>query len=264
MDYREEAKGIHALKGLGQNFLVNKGVAKTEANFGIGKNVIELGPGMGILTEELCRSAKRVLAIEKDTRLYGYLKEKLKQRKNLELRNEDFFDSEIDSAGFDIMIANIPYNLSSKVIYWLAINAMPAVLCLQKEFVDHLLARPSERSYSRLSVITTLEFTVTSVVDVPPQDFYPKPKVASSVVLMRPRKELLSRAEVSMISLIMNHKKKRTANALMDSSKSLGIPKDKLKAVIAELPDKDVRPFQMEPAKLLSVARFMIERTSSK
>lgn len=256
-DYKEIIRSIRVSKKLGQNFLINKSVAKTEANFGIGRSVIELGPGLGVLTRELCKVASKVLAVERDSTLYGYLKDEMKG-KNLELVNEDFFKVQRKRfEGFDIMIANIPYNLSSKTLMWLGEEGIPAVLCLQKEFVDHMLARPDTGNYSRLSVMCALQFTITPVIDVPANDFYPEPRVSSSVVFLRPKKERVSKALLEIVTLIMEHKKKKIRNAVLDSEKKLGLTKENTERVISSLPHSERRAFQLQPEELLEVARHV-------
>src|SRR5690349_21760406 len=123
------------IKSLGQNFLKNRDVAIAEAAHSYEKVVLEIGPGYGILTKELCKHAKRVIAVEKDANLYRFLTNEIKSKK-LKLINKDFFkasDEELETEKIDIVIANIPYNLSSKVVEWLFTNSKQAVLCLQKE-----------------------------------------------------------------------------------------------------------------------------------
>ena len=119
-----------------------------------------------------------MIAVEKDFRIYTILKHE-RISGNLVLINKDFLDvtdSEIGLEKIDMVIANIPYSLSSSIIGWLAEKHMQAVLCLQKEFVDHMLAAPDTRDYSRLSVITSLLFRVTKIISVPRGNFRPIPE----------------------------------------------------------------------------------------
>ena len=135
-------KGFKASKRMGQNFLMSTDIARMEASYAERKCVVEFGAGSGILTKELCALAKSVIAVEKDTRLFNILREKL-DFPNLKLINSDFFDLGGETFnGCNIMVSNVPYSLSSKTISWLAEKQMEAVLCLQKDFVGHMLARP--------------------------------------------------------------------------------------------------------------------------
>jgi 16S rRNA (adenine1518-N6/adenine1519-N6)-dimethyltransferase len=252
--YKNIAKGLGPRKYLGQNFLVNSGIAAMEAAYGDGQNVIELGPGLGILTRELCSRAKTVTSIEKDQRLYEILKNDIKSE-NLKLINDDFFNVDIKKLGkFDIMISNIPYSLSSKVIYWLASNGITALICVQKEFADHMLAKPGTREYSRLSVMTSLCFRPHHVKDVSAGNFYPMPRVNSRIIYLAPVGITIDEKASYVISLVMNHKKKRLRNAVVDSAAGLGITKERARQLSNILDDPTSRPFQLEPEKILDIA----------
>ena len=84
------AKALHPKKSLGQNFLVNENIAEIEAAYASGRNVIEIGPGLGILTRQLCKISKKVLAVEKDTRVYNMLIERESHRNRIEIRSRHF------------------------------------------------------------------------------------------------------------------------------------------------------------------------------
>lgn len=254
--YRNIIKSIGARRSLGQNFLVNSSIAAMESVYAKGMNVLELGPGLGILTIELCKTAKRVIAIEKDDRLFELLKDQLKSKK-LRLINADFFDVDPKTLGkIDILVANIPYALSSKTIYWLSKNNIPALICVQKEFAQHMLAKPGTRDYSRLSVVSSLKFKSHRVKDISRGNFYPVPNVDSCILYLVPKPNKLDDRLIETISLIMNHKKKRLKNALVDSAKGFGITKDHAKTLSESL-DGDARPFQLDPDKILEIAKHI-------
>jgi 16S rRNA (adenine1518-N6/adenine1519-N6)-dimethyltransferase len=254
VDYRSMAKSIRTSKRLGQSFLVDSGIAKSEAEYARDRNVVELGAGLGILTCELCSVAKSVVAVEYDSALFELLNHNLKAG-NLKLIKGDFF--KLDDKLFgnaDIMVSNIPYNLSSKVLAWLGEKSMPAVLCLQKEFVRHMLAEAGTSSYSRLSVTAKLQFQIYLLTEVPAAKFYPKPKVDSAIIYMKPRKREIDRKTLETIGLLMMHKKKKIRNAMMDSAKALGIGKEDAAGIAKKLGDGSIRPFQMEPEAILAAA----------
>ncbi len=246
---------FRARKSLGQNFLVSRDIAAAEAKYAKGMSVLELGPGTGILTKELCKTAKRVIAIEKDARL-AELVEATVLEKNLTLVNADFFEVDMGAFGkIDIMVSNIPYNLSSKVIYWLSGRNIPALLCIQKEFAEHMSSMPGTKSYSKLSVVSSLRFGVHHVRDVPAGNFQPKPRVDSSLVYLVPKANMLTEKDESAISLIMNHKKKRLANAVADSASALGIGKAEARLIASKMSHSDDRPFKLDPEQILATAR---------
>lgn len=249
--------GIQTKKRLGQVFLINDKIASIEAAHATGKVVLEVGPGPGILTRALCNEAKKVIAVEKDFRIYTILKHE-RISKNLILINKDFLevtDHEIGLDKIDIVIANIPYHLSSSMIGWLAEKHMQAVMCLQKEFVEHMLAKPDTHDYSKLSVITSLLFRVTKIINVPKGNFRPIPKVDSVVIYMKPIRDPLTNKESEFIGLIMQHKKKTVKNAILDSRSKLQIEKEGLDRIARKVSHSDERVFKLTPAEIFGIAK---------
>lgn len=249
---------IRPKRKLGQNFLKSPKIAEFEAGYADGKNALELGAGLGVLTRKLCEVANSVVAVEKDKALFDRLKMNLAFH-NLKLINADFFD--LDPEVFkkcDIMVSNIPYNISSKVLMWLSEHKMQAVLCLQREFVDHIIARPGSRKYSKLSVFSQLNFRIYPIKRVSRLSFYPAPKVDSSIILLDPKDAKIDGQAMKVISLLMEHKKKRIGNALADSSGELGISKALAKS-LAEGRYEDMRPFQLAPEELAALAEELAE-----
>ena len=248
------AKALHPKKSLGQNFLVNENIAEIEAAYASGRNVIEIGPGLGILTRQLCKISKKVLAVEKDTRVYNMLIERESHR-NLKALNADFFsltDEALDD--FDIVVSNIPYQLSSKTLMWLSNHNMEAVLCLQKEFVEHMLAKPGTKKYSKLSVMMALTNKVTQIMKVSRSNFYPVPKVDSIIVLVKPLGHSINPKIASIIGMLMEHKKKRLKNAIADSSKYMGVSKEATALISGKINNREDRVFKLMPEQILETA----------
>ncbi len=183
--YKNIIKSMRPHKRLGQNFLIDDTVAKAEALHCSGKRVVELGPGIGILTRRICEEAKSVVAVEIDPELCDFLKSEL-EFDNLKLINSDFFKVDFSELGkIDMLASNAPYNLSSRLLIWLSEKGIPAILCLQKEFVSRMKAQADSRDYSRLSVFASLQFEIFEIMDVPAQSFYPIPKVDSEVIYLK-------------------------------------------------------------------------------
>ena len=255
MESMNDLQNVRPLKRLGQNFLISEHIAKLEAQHAEGKNVVELGAGLGVLTRELCKVCSHVTAVEKDPRLFVLLNKKL-DSSNLTLINADFFKlPESAFADCSIMVSNIPYNLSSKLIAWLESHSMEAVLCLQKEFVERMLAMPGTREYSKLSVMSKLGFKISKLMNVSKADFYPKPKVDSTIIYIKPIPKQISIREASIINLLMVHKRKLLHNAVVDSCKSLQLSKDEARNIAKSLPESNKRVFQLEPSKLVATAK---------
>ena len=168
------------------------------------------GDGTGALTGELCERAKSVISIERDARLFEIAGRTLKYD-NLKLINSDFFEvPEEETKSAEILISNVPYNLSSKVIMWLQERQIPAIICLQKEFVAHMMAAPGSDKYSKLSVICSLQFRIESVMVVKAGNFFPKPKVDSEIIKMVPEGAEIPQRHVEVLSMLMEHKKRRS------------------------------------------------------
>ncbi|OJI07496.1 MAG: ribosomal RNA small subunit methyltransferase A [Candidatus Micrarchaeum sp. ARMAN-1] len=251
----ERIKSLRANRKLGQNFMVNEAIADSEAEYASDRSVVELGPGLGILTARLCARAKRVVAVERDERLYNILSEELKSD-NLTLINGDFF-KQPDSVfeGCDIMVSNIPYNLSSKTISWLAKFRIEALLCVQEEFAEHMLAKPDTKKYSKLSVTTSLMFNAYQMMRVPRNNFYPVPNVDSMLIYLKPKKEKISPGTMRIISLIMEHKKKSLKNAIMDSQGQLGITKEEAASIAGGFSLSQEKVFKLSPEQIAGIAK---------
>ena len=244
---------IASKRYMGKNFLISEAVAVAEAAHAEGKTVLEIGPGKGMLTKQLCMRARKVIAVEKDMRLFTTLLSVL-QYDNLKLLNKDFFNAtadELELDSIDIVIANVPYSMSSKIVVWLREHNKQAVLCLQKEFVEHMLAREGTHNYSRLSVMCALSFRITEIMRVPRSSFRPIPKVDSAVIFMKPKKESIAAQEDSAINMLMQHKKKTLRNAILDSR--LCAP-EAVSGMFAE-EQLQGRVFKMAPEDILSAAR---------
>ncbi len=186
-------------KSLGQNFLLNKNLIKDIVELGnISKEsiVIEIGPGTGNLTEEILKkNPKKFFAIEKDKNLYHKLKEKF-SKSNIIFINQDVL--EINWKNFlhnDLIVfGNLPYNISAKIlINWVMQENLNLlfknfILMFQKEVADRIVANVNSSKYGRLSILTNWKMNPLKIKDINPDNFYPKPKVKSSIVCIEPKK----------------------------------------------------------------------------
>jgi 16S rRNA (adenine1518-N6/adenine1519-N6)-dimethyltransferase len=244
-------------KKLGQVFLADANIAEKEAEYGRGRNVLEIGPGYGTLTERLCAVAESVLAVEKDERLYRYLRQRM-HRRNLKLINMDFLkmdDDEIRRSRVNILISNIPYNISSRIVGWISSHDIPALICVQKEFAEHMSARSGTHDYSNLSVMCALKLHVVEMMDVSRYCFRPVPKVDSEIIYVKPLGIHMEREEEHIISLLMQHKKKTVRKAFVSIRKSIGMERESIDRMLSGNRYIERRVFKMEPEELLELAR---------
>ena len=190
-----KAWNLKPKKHLGQNFLLNQALADTIvrcADLTARDHVLEIGAGLGALTIPAARQAARLVAVDKDAQLLELLRTELAVQKlaNVELVHQDiltfdfsaFFGS-WESGG--VVIGNLPYNLSSQIIVQLIearTHIRRALLMLQKEMAQRLIAPPGKRDYGRLSVMLQYCADVRVVAEAPARLFYPQPKVDSQVI----------------------------------------------------------------------------------
>jgi 16S rRNA (adenine1518-N6/adenine1519-N6)-dimethyltransferase len=179
---------------LGQHFLRNKEilvriVKVSEVN--INDRVVEIGAGMGDLTEVLLRNVKEVIAIEIDPALYKILKERFYGEENLTIINKNALKISYEEFGQFKVVANIPYYITKPIIFRLleVKNLISMTLTIQKEVAERLSAKPSTKVYSALSIIAQYYTNAEIKFYIPPKFFSPPPEVESAVIKMDRRPE---------------------------------------------------------------------------
>ncbi|NYZ78215.1 ribosomal RNA small subunit methyltransferase A, partial [Candidatus Micrarchaeota archaeon] len=177
---KQKARLIFKSRELSQIFLVDREfIEKTADALPLkNKTVLEIGAGTGILTQALARRAKRVIALEIDSRLREQLLKRVKEFNNVEV---NFVDArKFNFAGFKTVFGNLPYHASTPLLFKILESGFEeAVLCLQKEFAERLVARPGSRDWSRLSVAAQANADVKILFEIPRFAFTPVPKVDS-------------------------------------------------------------------------------------
>ncbi len=181
---------LRAKKGLGQHFLVDDGVLGTiieAAELSPNDLVVEVGPGLGILTEELAKRAEKVIAIEVDGKLASALSQSLSHLSNLSIINADVLQVELRELGVANLgykvVANLPYYIAAPVLrHFLESPVKPQrmVITVQKEVAQSIAAAPGKMSI--LSIAVQLYGKPTIVAYVPARSFYPAPKVDSAIL----------------------------------------------------------------------------------
>ena len=191
---------ITAKKSLGQNFLIDKNIIKKISNLIslFKKDVIEIGPGKGALTDEIIKKKpKSLIIIEKDERLVKFLEEKYSAHKKIKIINEDIlkFDLEKIVKKNTVILGNLPYNISSQILVkiikfkkWPLIFS-DLILMFQKELGEKIFGVCPSPSYGRLSILANWKLIIRKICDVKPDSFSPRPKVDSSLLLFKPRKD---------------------------------------------------------------------------
>jgi 16S rRNA (adenine1518-N6/adenine1519-N6)-dimethyltransferase len=188
--------GLAARRSLSQNHLADGRILEdivTAAEVRPGEHIVEVGPGLGVLTAELLRAGARVTAVELDERLVAHLHGRFAGEPRLELRTADFLDVEVADLASDpwALVANVPYHITSPILHHvLAGEPRPArfVLMVQREVAERIAAPPGAMSY--LSVFVQYHADVAIAFVVPAAAFEPAPEVGSAVLVgvTRPRR----------------------------------------------------------------------------
>jgi 16S rRNA (adenine1518-N6/adenine1519-N6)-dimethyltransferase len=207
---------MRAKKFLDQHFLRDENIMRKEVTVAdvCKKRVLEIGAGDGRLTEKILeQNPKKVYAVEKDKELATILKNKFKNDKRIEVIEADFL--ELKPCSVDVIIGNIPYSITSKIIFKLKEYEFEcAVLIVQKEFAEKMVAKPNEKNYGRLSVTAQLAFDIELVQKVPRHLFYPVPKVDSAMIKLKKTNKKITARDEEIIRVLFQHKNQLVKNAL--------------------------------------------------
>ena len=185
-------------KKLGQNFLNNKDILSnivSEGNISKDDTVLEIGPGTGNLTKIILKkNPKKLIVVEKDKRLSDYLNNRFGEK--IIVVNEDILKY-LKNTKFEIPVkvfGNLPYNISTEILISFLKNKelekiSHLIFIFQKEVADRILAMENSKKYGRLSILTSWKMNRAKLFDINPKDFYPIPKVWSTLIKLWPKKD---------------------------------------------------------------------------
>ena len=191
---------IKAKKSLGQNFLIDKNILKKIISVSkiLHKDVLEIGPGTGNLTEYILNEKpNKLFLVEKDKILFDQLQ--LKFHNKVNIINKDIL--KVDEKNISnkklIVFGNLPYNISTEIIcnwilrlekeFWFS----ELILMFQKEVADRIISKVDASDYGRLSILLNWKMNITKVFDISPNCFFPKPKIYSSLIHFTPKKNFI-------------------------------------------------------------------------
>lgn len=187
---------LRAVKGLGQNFLIDANIVRqivNSAEIQTGDEVLEIGPGIGTLTQGLLEAGAHVTAVELDKKLPAVLRETLAGYENFRLIEGDILKvniAELMPKPFKVA-ANLPYYITTQILLTLLEKKLPVtkvVTMVQREVAERMTAAPGSKIYGALSVAVQLRSEPRIAFDVPPKSFLPPPEVTSAVVVCDVRK----------------------------------------------------------------------------
>ena len=219
-------------KSLGQNFLINKTILKKISSLKDFKNqeVVEVGPGKGYLTEFLIKKKpSKLILIEKDRQLETVLTNLIKNKSiKIKLIIEDALKISINKLSKNkiVLIGNLPYNIATTLILnWLRyIHSFESIVVMvQKEVASRLSAKEKTKHYGRTSVLVQVVADVKIKFDVAPENFFPKPKVHSSVIEIIPKEKIKFNYKKldKLLKLSFMHKRKTLKNNLSKISSNI-------------------------------------------
>lgn len=235
---------IKMSKKLGQNFLIKRGIVDEivkAADLQEGEPVLEIGPGIGTLTQGLVQSGANVTAIELDTRLLEVLDTTLAQYSNVTIVHGDVLKLDVPSImnnePFKV-VANLPYYITTPIIMSLLESRLPIerlVVMVQKEVALRMVAKPGTKDYGALSVAVQYYTKPDIVLDVPPKSFLPAPAVTSSVIrcVLRdqpPVDVIDEKLFFRVVKAGFAQRRKTFANTM----KTTGLSKDRIEELLAK------------------------------
>ena len=239
-------------KKFGQNFLINTGVLEDiidAAEVTDEDMVLEIGPGIGTMTQYLCENAGQVIAVEIDTNLIPILKDTLSAYDNVRIINDDILKVDINELAREYnngrpikVVANLPYYITTPIIMGLFESHVPIesiTVMVQKEVADRMQAGPGTKDYGALSLAVQYYSKPQIVVNVPPSCFMPQPKVGSTVISLRRHQQPVVQVEdeklmFKVIRASFNQRRKTLANGLNNYG-GINLTKEQIQQSIEEL-----------------------------
>ena len=265
--------GVTFNKGLGQNFLVDPNVCPAMADAaGLDSNTcaIEIGPGVGVLTAELCKRAGKVLSFELDERLLPVLAETLGEFNNVEIINQDIMKADLGAIieekckGMDIAVcANLPYYITSPIIMMLLESRLPIksiTVMVQKEAADRLCAEVGSRDAGAVTVAVNYFSEAEKLFFVPRDSFLPPPKVNSEVIQLTVRKEPPVKVDdeayfFKVVKAAFSQRRKTAENSI---SAGLGVEKSAVADALSQLGlERTVRAEKLTMENLADLSKLL-------
>jgi len=277
---RLRAAGLTPVRSLGQNFLIDANILDViEKMAALEKNdvVLEVGPGLGVLTERLINRCGFVHSIEVDSRLAAVLKDEFSGYPGFKLYVADatrMHLSNLSPAPLKF-VSNLPYNVATPLVMK-SLEELPTVvfwcLMVQKEIADRLFAPPGSDNYGGVSVMTQLLAEKVATRPVSASVFYPRPSIKSSLVAFRRRDAGFAVNYFAQVKAIVycsfSHRRKKLVNSLAGAEESRlprilsSLPVERRKKLIQELLDRlglpvDARPQELKPVHYEKLAEMM-------
>lgn len=194
-----------AKKHFGQNFIIDPSVVRNIARHsGSGPLVLEVGPGLGALTQQLALNYDKVIAYEIDDHMVEILKESLEGIDNVEVILQDFLKADLSQYTEKVAVcANLPYYITTPLLFKLMeLDVVNMTLMVQKEIGDRLCAKPQTKDYSSLTIKMQYYFDIKTVMHVSKESFSPRPNVESIIIQLTPKEHSLPYDETKFFEFV--------------------------------------------------------------
>ncbi|KOO42353.1 16S rRNA (adenine(1518)-N(6)/adenine(1519)-N(6))-dimethyltransferase RsmA [Priestia koreensis] len=262
--------GFSFKKSLGQNFLIDTNILHRivdHADITEETGVIEIGPGIGALTEQLAKRAKKVVAFEIDQRLLPILADTLSPYPNVKVIHQDILKADVQTVIKDefqeckdlMVVANLPYYVTTPILMKLLEEQLPLrgiVVMLQKEVADRIAAEPGNKSYGSLSIAIQYYTEAETVMIVPKTVFNPQPNVDSAVIrlIKRPEPPVKVKDEAFFFQVVRASFGQRRKTILNNLTSNLSFGKEQKEQVILALETAQIDPKRR--GETLSIQEF--------
>jgi 16S rRNA (adenine1518-N6/adenine1519-N6)-dimethyltransferase len=264
-----EKYGFSFKKSLGQNFLIDTNILHRICDFAeLDENMgaIEIGPGIGALTEQLAKRAKKVVAFEIDQRLLPILEDTLSPYDHVKIIHSDVLKADVKKMMDEefgnmeaMVVANLPYYVTTPILMKLLTDGLPirGIVCmLQKEVADRIAAKPGTKDYGSLSIAIQYYTEAETVMIVPKTVFIPQPNVDSAVIRLMKRKGPAVKVEhedffFEVVRASFAQRRKTLMNNLMNNIPSLKKDKTSVESVLEQI---DIDPRRR--GETLSIEEF--------
>jgi len=260
---------VYPKKRLGQNFMTDSALLQrmiSYAALNYEDVVLEVGAGLGFLTQLLSQKCKKVVAVEVDSKLVQALREQFLGVGNVKLIEGDVLKASVPP--FNKVVSTPPYSISSSLLFWLLERPFDmAVLTFQKEFAERLAAPVGSKDYSRLTVATYYRAEAELLDYVPRTAFYPPPDVDSIVVRLKPKPKPPFRvrneqAFFELVQAVFTQRNKKLRNAILLFFQKRGIAKEKAQELADSLTFHDKRVRELAPEDFGALTNEVLVKTS--
>lgn len=262
-----ESIGKRPTKRLGQNFLLDDFVVTRSVGFATLNSkdtVLEIGPGLGNLTEEILKSGAKVVGVEQDPAFCRFLERRFGER--IRIVQADAVKAFLPE--FNKVVSNLPYQISSPITFkLLAIGFDVAVLMLQREFAERMIAKPGTDDYGRLSVGVYYRADCEIMLNVPRHVFWPQPNVDSCVVRLVPKSPPFKVKDPQVFfdvtRAIFSHRRKKILNSLKVDPAVASLVTSVAESSLDELPYASKRAEELSPEMIGELADALLDLSAS-